>query len=438
MSPRCQAFLALINTKSHRAREERVNAIDSGIVLESRMAKGARADTVGRDVADRVEADIASALRRRPAHETKLAGVVRALCPHSAAIRNAVTEATATLVRRGSYARPLYQAAIRSVAESGSKRGATILGKALTSSEEAGGFATLCAASFNRDGSLAAPLAKVATSRHPHISFGAEIARSARGECDGTHLTAIAPKIKESHRITMCVEIFVPLSRGDYLPPSVAPALAVLRDAERHLGRWLVLAEVATRAQDPEPLLEAQGKARNGPGSARSAWTLVAWALSNGDEPPATRPTVELVARLSDRPSADRDTTFLFRLAAVGAASARPMLESLTKTGPLQDEVALRSACFLARDHGRQDLQAAILTCAKTAKRDDLRGLAIAALWDAGAHDQALSLAAGALRSRSLSTVAWAALVRAAEENHWEHALIDEASFRRIQWGWVE
>jgi hypothetical protein len=402
------------------------------------MAKGARTDTVGRDVAERVEADIASALRRRPANEAKLAGVVRALCPHSAAIRNAVTEATATLVRRGSYARPLYQAAVRAVAESSSKRGTSILAKALTSSEDAGGFATLCAASFTHDGGLTAPLAKVATSRHPHISFGAEIARSARGECDGTHLTATAPKIKESHRIAMCVEIFVPLSRGSFLPPTVAPALAVLRDAERHLGRWLVLAEVATRAKDPGPLLEAQGKARNGPSSARSAWTLAAWALSGGGDPPGTRPTVELVARLSDRPSADRDTTFLFRLAAARAASARPMLESLTKTAPLQDEVALRAASFLSRDHARHDLQAAIHACAKTSKRDDLKGLAIAALWDAGAHEQALSLAEGALRSRSLSTAAWAALVRAAAENQWDEPVIDEPTFRRVQWGWVE
>ena len=402
------------------------------------MAKGVRAEVLNKTLVDRVSTDIASALRRRPAHEQRLAGVIRALTPWSPTIHAAVAEATTTLIRRGSFDRCLFNACVRALAESNSKKTANLIGKALLATEDAGGLSTLCAAAFVAEPSLAEALARVATSRHPHIAFGAEIARAARGECDGTHLTAIAPKIKESHRISMCVEIFVPLSRGSYLPANVTPALAVLRDAERHLGRWLVLAEVATRADDPKPLQEAQEKAKNGPSSARSAWTLVAWSLAGGDPPPSTRPTVELVARLSDRPSADRDTTFLFRLAAAKAPSARPMLEGAVKTLPITDEAGVRASLFLLRDHERSDLRDALVAVAKTSKREDLRGMAMAALWDAGEREVALGLAKAAQRSRSLPTAAWAGLIRLADEQKWEHPVVDEPAFRRLQWGWVE
>ncbi len=402
------------------------------------MTKGERAEILGRELVDRLAADVSSALKRRPAQEAKLAGVVRALAPHSAGLRQAVADATSLLVRRGSFDRPLYSACVRALAETDPKRAAPIVGKALAANDEAGSFATLSAACFIREAPLSAPLARVAASRHPHIAFAAEVARAARGESDGAHLVAIAPKIKESHRIALCVELFVPLSRALQLPTPVGAALAVLRDAERHLGRWLVLAEVATRASDPGPLEEARSKAKNGPSSARAAWSLVAWALSGDPAPPATRPTVELVARLSDRPSADRDTTFLFRLAAAHAAAARPMLEGATKVLPLADEVGVRAASHLLRDHGHQEFRAALEEVARGSKREDLRGLAIAALWDAGEHDLAIELAQGATDSRALQSAAWASLVRAAAAQSWTQPLLDEPSFRRIQWGWLE
>jgi hypothetical protein len=158
---------------------------------------------------------------------------------------------------------------------------------------------------------------------------------------------------------------------------------------------------------------------------------------------PATRPTVELVARLSDRPSADRDTTFLFRMARARAASCKPMLEALVKAAPLADEVAVRAASFLARDHGRADLRDALVECATTAKRDELRGLAVAALWDSGgpgARQRARDMADELVASRCLSSVAWGALVRAAHTRAEDPdaLVITETPFRWIQWGWLE
>jgi hypothetical protein len=221
-----------------------------------------------------------------------------------------------------------------------------------------------------------------------------------------------------------------------------------------------VLADVAAKAGDDGPLLEATQKAQVGPSSARAAWSLVGWALTqtrasvtpNGAvvPPPATRPTVELVARLSDRPSADRDTTFLFRMAQARAASCKPMLEGLAKTIPLMDEVSVRAASYLARDHGREDMKEALVDCALNGKRDELRGLAVAALWDAGAgptraetREKARDLSDELAGSRCLSSVAWGALIRAAYasaqvRSDADFVVVTETDLRWIQWGWLE
>jgi hypothetical protein len=264
--------------------------------------------------------------------------------------------------------------------------------------------------------------------------------------------------IKESHRISMCVELFVPLVRGAPIAVHVGPALSVLRGAERHLGRWLVLAEVAVKAGDLTPLEEARSRAVDGPSSSRSAWSLVAWALTETQavdraapqpSPPTTRPTLELIARLSDRPSADRDTTFLFRMARAGSTSARPMLETLVRSLPLSDETAIRAALYLARDHGRGELLEALLDTATNAKRDELRGMATAALWDASppaGGDRAEQMRAKArgitdelILSRTLGNVAWAALIRAAGKGSGgAEPVLTETPFRWIQWGWLE
>jgi hypothetical protein len=402
------------------------------------MARRAEEDDVLREpIVSRLEADVISALRRKPAHEGRLGGALRALCPYSAALRATLEQAVDTMVRRGSYQRPLYAAASRALAEVADKRAASHLGRALLS-DEAGGLATLSAACFVTDAALSEPLARVAMSRHPHLAFAAEVARVTRGESNGAHIANVAPKIKESHRIALCMELFVPLLWAPSLPVGIAPALSVLRDAERHLGRWLVFAEIAVRAGDEAPLLEARKRAADGPSSARAAWALVAWALDGCDPTAAVRPTVELVARLSDRPSADRDLTFLFRLAEARVATARPMLENLAKGSQLADENAVRAALYLARDHGREDLKRALEAAVDSSRREALRGLAVAALYDLGDREAAMSHTEPLNASRQLPTAAWAGLVHAHAEHAHAERLLTEPAFRRIQLGWVE
>ena len=451
---------------------KRVSLVDSPpLGLPARKPSVARADLVDKATRARFEAELDAALKRKPTNEVKLAGALRAVAAMSPALRGALVEATQVMVRRGSYAREIYGACLRTLAEAEDRNVPALLKSALAA-DDAGGNATLSAACFCKDPSLAAPLAKLAASRQSHLAFGAETARVCRRESNGAHLTAIAPMIKESHRIALCTDLFVPLARSAPVPVHVGPALGVLRGAERHLGRWLVLADVAAKAGDMGPLEEAVAKSQVGPSSARAAWSLVGWALSdtvasaralvsgtngsangsaNGSSvaPPATRPTVELVARLSDRPSADRDTTFLFRMARARAASCKPMLEGLAKGGPLApltDEVSVRAASYLARDHGRADMKEALLDCAQNAKRDELRGFAVAALWDTAddaCRAKARDLSDELVTSRCISSVAWGALVRAAHaggigKSDPNFVVAAETPFRWVQWGWLE
>jgi hypothetical protein len=416
-----------------------------------------RAELLDKAVRVRFEEELDSALKRRSNGEGKLAGALRAVAPLSPALRASIGEATAVLLRRGAQQRELCWCGLRTLAEAQDRQALALLREALAG-DEAGGQAALSAACFSRDPELSPLLAKVAGSRQSHVAFGAEVARVARGESSGALLVQLAPMIKESHRISMCAELFAPLVRGAPVAKSVGPALAILRGAERHLGRWLVLAEVAVRAGDPTPLEEAQTRAVSGPTSSKAAWSLVAWALSEarsaatGDAPPAppaTRPTLELIARLSDRPSADRDTTFLFRMARAGSLSARPMLEAFVRSMPLSGETGLRAALYLARNHGRVDLRESLIEAATEGKREDLRGMATAALWDsvspsAGskadvARAKARELSDELVDSRVVGNLAWGALIRAAfKAGSSFEPLLAETPFRWIQWGWLE
>jgi len=417
----------------------------------------ARAELLDKGARTRFEEEIDAALKRRPVSEAKLAGALRAVAPFSPSLRASLGEATAVLLRRGARQRELYASGLRALAEAQDRQVVGLLRQALAG-DEAGGSAALSAACFSRDPELSPVLAKVAASRQSHLAFGAELARVARGESNGALLAQLAPMIKESHRISMCIELFVPLSRARPVAAPVAPALSVLRGAERHLGRWLVLAEVAVRAGDSAPLAEARVRSGVGPSSARTAWSLVTWALSDTDAvvrgkppppAPATRPTLELIARLSDRPSADRDTTFLFRLARAGSTSVRPMLEALARTLPLADDTSVRAALHLARDHGRHELGEALAEVAGRGKHEELRGMAAAALWDvtsvgdsefaSGTRARMPELIEELLASRSIGNVAWGALLRAAAKGGAGlDPLLTETPFRWIQWGWLE
>lgn len=379
--------------------------------------------------------EVALALRRRTPHEPRLAGALRALAPESPVALGILAEVAGVLARRQTFDRPLWSASVRALAEAADARVKPVLATALAA-EGAGGFATLAAAAVAKGAPVGPVLSKLAAGRGAHLAFAAEMARVVRGESGGQALGDLAAMIKESHRIGLAVELFVPLAREAKLPAPVATPCRVLRSAERHLGRWLVLGEVGARAGDSSPLDEARAAADEGATSARAAWAFVAWALGPGGPAPTARPTLELMARLSDRPSADKDTGFLFRVAEARGAAARPVLEAVLKGGALEDGASIRAARHLARDHGRADLVAALATAARSAKEDRLRALAAAAWHDAAPGPEPLAALAALDAGASPSAIAWASLARARAARG--GAVVQDLAYRRIELGWVE
>lgn len=392
---------------------------------------------IGAAAVGRLLGEVRAALRRRPTHEARLAGVLRALAPYEPRLLRELGDALEVLVRRGSFERPLYAVAVRTLSECGDERLTMPLGRVL-GQDEAGGLASLSAACHARAGALAEPLSRAANSRHPVTAFAAEVARLARGEARGARLAALAPKIKEAHRIALCTELFAGLLTASPLPVEVSQALGVLRDAERHLGRWLLMAELAARAGDPAPLAEARLRAEEGVASARGAWAFVAWALDGSSRPPALRPSLELMARLSDRPSTERDSAFLFRLARAGAPQARSTLQSLIRGHKLSDVTAIRAALHLCRDYGEQSLVPLLRGAASRPRRDALRGLAAAALYDCGERGLALDVAKQLETTRHLSALCWAGLVHVSGAGARNEALVSELCFRRVERGAYE
>src|SRR4051794_11422571 len=117
------------------------------------VTRAERADVIDQQVVARLAADLRAALRRRPAQEARLAGVLRALAPHSASLSDQLVEAFELMVKRASFERPLYAASVRVIGESGDRRATPSFKKALES-EESGSFATLSAACRTTDPGL--------------------------------------------------------------------------------------------------------------------------------------------------------------------------------------------------------------------------------------------------------------------------------------------
>ncbi len=423
-----------------RATRAAAPTLAGGVGRKAPTTKAAqKVEPFEKEVLERLREEVLACVRRRAPNERRLAGVCRALAPHSALGRALLAEMGELLVQKKAFDRDLFVAAVRGLGELGDKR-AVALVKA-GAEHDVCATAALSAAAWLTDPVLAPVLNKAATQRSAHIAFTAELARVIRGESPGAHLRGLAPKIKESHRIALCAEVLVPIARIPKVASGVQHALAVLRDAERHLGRWLVMAEVAVHGGDLEPLREARTKSAEGPGGARAAWAYVAWALDPSAGPPSARPTTELVARLSDRPSADRDTKFLFRLAQAGVRTTKPLLEAFARDLAKEDDDAVRAAGYLVRDHGREDLVPQILEQAQKSTRDDLRGLTAAVLFDAGKREIGVELARQLVTSKSGPfAAAWGTLVLLSAAGRFPAGtpVAHEPAVRWLQAGWLE
>ncbi|MGC4065944.1 MAG: hypothetical protein QM784_15095 [Polyangiaceae bacterium] len=391
---------------------------------------------LGPALSERIAEDLSSALRRRPGEEGRLCGALYALIPWSPRLSDAAVAALDVLVRRKSFERPLYGGLLRCLVELGDPHAAKLLRRALDE-PGGGGLSTIVAAALCPEPALGEALVRLLQSRSTTLAFAAELARAARGESEGAALRTLAPRIKESARIELFTQVILPLSRAKRALPGYPAAAAVFRDTERHLGRWLCLAEVALASGDGTVLAEARRRAESGAAGARAAWELLAWALDSGERNCEVRPTVELMARLSDRPSAERELSFLFRMAARRQPTAKTMLENLVKDATYDSAPKIRAVAHLIRDYGHSELKKVLVGVAKGAKREPLRGLALAALYDLE-RSQLDGLTLDLNRSRSVQTAIWSALVRLELVQPSISELLSEVRYRRIQLGWPD
>ncbi len=394
----------------------------------------ARADLLDRPTRQRMEEELDAALKRRAPGEGRVGGVLRVLFRVSPALRDPIHAAARRLLRRGSFDRELFAACLGALSEVSAAT--DLLKKALAA--EGGDVATLAvttlaAAAWDRTPSLGPVLARLATATSS-VALGAEAARVCRGEANGARLAELAARLKESSRLAFVEKFLVPIAEAPWAaPPNIAASLGVLRCAERHLGRWLVMAQVAVRSGDSTPIAEAEERALRGIQSSRPAWALVGWRLRGAGAAPDVRLGADLVARLSDRPSAERDMAFLFALGDAAASSAQPMLEQLVKAGPSLDGIrAARSICLgYAKGDALTATTRYLEELARSGK-EELRGPAIAALWDVGARKEARELADDMVLAKNLSNVAWGALVRAHEGRKSTEPLVTEPHVRLL------
>jgi hypothetical protein len=382
-------------------------------------------------VVERLTREVTAALRRRPPAEERLAGALRAVGARSELGRALLVDVASTLARRGSFDRPLFLGAIRALTERDDEGAVEPLLAALAAEEVTPG--AVGAACFCSARGLEAPLLRAASNRSPQLAFAAEVARLRRGEARGEPLAALALRLKEASRIELCAELFWPLLREPSQPAALAPALVVLRDADRHLGRWLLLAELAVRAGDLSSRHHAQKLAQQGPVSARGAWALVDWALSGDRSPPGQKSPLDALIRLSDRPTTERDLSFLFRLAGVRALQLQAHLQGAAERVEQGDEGGIRAAFFLIRDHGRDDLRGSLRKVLR-GRREGSWGLAAAALHDLG-DEGAGEAAERCLGARSLTAVAWGGLVKASLASDLREPLLTEVRYRHLHLG---
>jgi hypothetical protein len=93
----------------------------------------------------------------------------------------------------------------------------------------------------------------------------------------------------------------------------------------------------------------------------------------------------------------------------------------------------------LARDHEREDLRDQLRELARNPRREAVRGIAAAALYDTGDTEASLELGDELAQSKQLATLTWGNLLQAARAGRLVNkSIVVEPTFRRVQLGWVE
>ena len=92
----------------------------------------------------------------------------------------------------------------------------------------------------------------------------------------------------------------------------------------------------------------------------------------------------------------------------------------------------------LCRDYDEDRYREQLGHIARAPRKDALRALAAAALYDVGEREMALSALQDMKQSRHLAAMAWSGLVTGREASLFSGSVVTEARYRRVQLGWVE
>lgn len=396
----------------------------------SRAMPLVKTDVIDGAVVLRLREALRGVMARRGEREVVAASVVRHLAGVSTSVRRLLAEAAGELSSRGSFDRPVMHAALYASNLLGAS-GEMITLAALAS--ENAPWSAFVAASQSSATAVCQAVSRLSARTQGHLGFGAAFVRSLTGDdAAGKRATELAVMLKEAHRVRWIDEFAMPVLARNVLPSrSVARTLEALRGVERHLGRWLRLGELEL-ACGGESVADGCRRGREASSvPSRHVWSWIEWLLSRGacraSAPP--RLSRDVINKLSDRPSASRDLSFLHRVGDLGVAPAADPLAIVGRSGKSPD--AVRALLTLVTRYGRTDRIERLRTIAARGT-DAARGVAAAALWDLGDRNAALELVDELVISKSLANVGWGALIRVAHLTGDGHPIVSETAVRRL------
>ncbi len=353
---------------------------------------------------ERLTASLKASLKRRSTTECRVAGALAVVAPHCQALLDEVATGVDVLLSRRQIERPLFKAGLHALLVARAPQADELLCRSLAFTEDP---QLLVSARGVKSPRLAAPLQHIATTGRAQAAFCAELARACRGESRGARLVEVATRMKEADRLRLLDSLLVLSDPAKAMPASVWPALRILRDAERHVGRWLAWAELGGASSLDESLRVARQRAQQSSRGSLAAWQLACWALSGKkDDLPVRVPSLSQLDRLNGRSGCRGGAAFVFRLARHDAAYVRPRLEELLTR---DDEcIGVRARVHLARAGDESSLDWMTRT-ARGRGPGSVRALCIAGLFDATGKPG--SAPADLSRSKALQPAVWLGLV---------------------------
>ncbi len=353
---------------------------------------------------ERLTTSLRAALKRRTSAEGRLAGALAIVAPHSSALLDEMTQALETLLLREQVERPLFKAGVHALLKANAVRGGEFLCRGLLFTEDPH---LLVSGRFTKSAELTGTLQRIASKAKAQATFCAELARVSRGESRGARLVEVATRMKESDRLELIERLLLLDEPASPIPAHAWPALRILRDAERHVGRWLAWAELGGALGRDESIKLARQRMERSGRTSRTAWQLACWALSgDGEDLPLRIPSLVQLDRLGGLSACRAAPAFVFRIAEHDVEYARPRLRDLVVDS--EPSVQVRARVHLARSGDSESLHWLQRT-AEGRGSGTMRALCVGAMFDVTGKPQPAPVEL--TRGKALEPAVWLGLL---------------------------